>query len=236
MHKWLCFVLFLEAAVWAAPSDAYGYPLEVRITDAKDREAFMRWFAAIAEAQYTAPSPDWKPEDQDCAGLLRYAYVEALKPKTAAWFAKFSYLPERNIPAVKSLSYPLPQIGRSVFRVAPGAYQKGDVEAGKLVGRTTAWYLMRYNSVFLGRTPDKARRGDLLFFIHPLAKGSAYHSMVYLGGGMVVYHTGLRPEEGGEVRLLSLETLRQHPEGSWHPVPENPSFLGFFRWKILADP
>lgn len=84
MHKWLCFVLFLEAATWAAPSDAYGYPLEVRITDAKDREAFMRWFAAIAEAQYTAPSPDWNAEDQDCAGLLRFAYVEALKPKTAA--------------------------------------------------------------------------------------------------------------------------------------------------------
>lgn len=142
MHKWLCFVLFLEAAVWAAPSDAYGYPLEVRITDAKDREAFMRWFAAIAEAQYTAPSPDWNAEDQDCAGLLRFAYVEALKPKTAAWFAKFPYLPERNIPAVKSLSYPLPQIGRSVFRVAPGAYQRGGCRSRKT--RRTHYRLVSY--------------------------------------------------------------------------------------------
>ena len=130
----------------------------------------------------------------------------------------------------------MPEISRSVFRVAPGPYQKGDVEAGKLVGRTTALYLMRYNTVFLGRTPDKARRGDLLFFVHPLAVGSAYHSMVYLGNGMVVYHTGLSPEEGGEVRLLSLETLGQHPVKSWHPVPENPNFLGFFRWNILVGP
>jgi len=236
MHRWLGLILFLKVMAWGAPSDAYGYPLEVRITDAQDRAAFMRWFAAIAEAQYTAISPDWRPEDQDCAGLLRYAYVEALKPKTAEWFAKFPYLPERAIPAVRTLSYPMPQIRRSVFRVAPGPYRKGDVEAGKLVGRTTAWYLMRYNTVFLGRTPDKARRGDLLFFVHPLAAGSAYHSMVYLGGGMVVYHTGLSPEDGGEVRLLSLETLGQHPLKSWHPVPQNPNFLGFFRWKILAGP
>ncbi|MEZ4606151.1 MAG: DUF1175 family protein [Deinococcales bacterium] len=70
-------------------------------------------------------------------------------------------------------------------------------------------------------------------FVHPLAEGSAYHSMVYLGDGKVVYHTGASPEEGGEVRLLSLDTLNRHPDVTWHAVPENPYFLGFFRWKIL---
>ncbi|MER3481963.1 MAG: hypothetical protein C4332_01140 [Meiothermus sp.] len=215
--------------------DSDGYPDVTELHSATEREAFMRWFAAIAEAQYTAPSPTWKAEDQDCSGLLRFAYVEALKPKTPAWFKQFAYFPDRNIPPIRSLSYPLREISRSVFRVAAGAYQPDDVEVGKLVGRTTAQYMMNYSTVFLGRTPDKARRGDLLFFVHPLATGSAYHSMVYLGNGRVVYHTGLSPEEGGEVRLLTLDTLNKHPSASWHPVPENPNFLGFYRWKIVAN-
>jgi uncharacterized protein YfaT (DUF1175 family) len=107
------------------------------------------------------------------------------------------------------------------------------VEEGRFVGLATAAELMRYSSLPLGRTPDVAERGDLLFFAHPLAAGSGYHSMVYLGDGMVVYHTGLSAEAGGEVRLLSLATLSKHPDSSWHPVPENPHFLGFYRWKIV---
>lgn len=215
--------------------DGDGYPDEAELHGAAERNAFLRWFAAIAEAQYTAPSPTWKPEDRDCSGLLRFAYVEALKPKTPAWFKQFTYFPDRDIPPLKTLSYPLPVLSRSVFRVAEGAYRRGDVEAGRIVGRTTTQYMMNYSTVFLGRTPDKARRGDLLFFVHPLASGSAYHSMVYLGNGRVVYHTGLSPEEGGEVRLLSLDTLNKHPQASWHPVPENLNFLGFYRWKIVAN-
>lgn len=214
--------------------DQDGYPDVAELHSAPEREAFMRWFAAIAEAQYTAPAPDWRPEDQDCSGLLRYAFVEALKPKNGEWFKKFRYLPETKIPPLEQ-RYPLPLIGRSVFRVAPGAYRRDDVQQGRLVGRTGALYLMRYSTVYLGKTRDKARRGDLLFFVHPLAQGSAYHSMVYLGDGRVVYHTGYAPEEGGEVRLLSLATLSKHPLKSWHPVPENPNFLGFFRWKIVDN-
>lgn len=212
--------------------DQDGYPDVAELHSSAEQAAFMRWFAAIAEALYTAPPSDWRPEDQDCSGLLRYAFVEALKPKNAAWFKKFRYLPETNIPPLEQ-RYPLPQIGRSVFRVTPGVYQREDVREGRLVGRTGALYLMQYSTIYLGKTPDKAKRGDLLFYVHPLAQGSAYHSMVYLGNGRVVYHTGLSPEEGGQVRLLTLDTLNKHPSKSWRPVPENPNFLGFFRWKIV---
>ena len=219
------------AADHEADSDGDGYPDAVEIADVGEREAFMDWFAAIAEAQYTAMAPDWHL--RDCSGLLRYAFVEALRAKDAAWFAKFDYLPAFSHPPVQSLSYPLPLLSRSAFRIAPGRYRPDDVETGRIVGLATAVELMNHASVPLGRTPDTARRGDLLFFVHPLAEGSGYHSMVYLGAGMVVYHTGLTPEQGGEVRLLSLETLNRHPDPSWHPVPENPNFLGFFRWKIV---
>ncbi len=215
-----------------ADLDQDGYPDIAEFHSSAQREAFLEWFAAIAEAQFTAPSPAWLPQEQDCAGLLRFAFFEALKPKTAAWFQKFPYLPRVQAPPISA--YPLPQIGRAVFRIAPGAYRPDDVQAGRLVGWASAMYLMRYSSVFLGRTPDKARRGDLLFFVRPLARGSAYHSMVYLGNGLVVYHTGYAPSEGGEVRMVSLETLGKHPQKYWHPRPDNPHFLGFYRWKLVS--
>jgi hypothetical protein len=224
--------LFLVWTLGAAQdSDSDGFPDVVEISSSAERVAFMEWFAAISEAQYTAPAPDW--EYRDCSGLLRYAFVEALKPKDTAWFSKFPFLQVPDVAPIRSLSYPTPVLSRSVFRIMPGVYQKDDVEEGRIVGLATAEELMRYSSIPLGRTEHVARRGDLLFFIHPLAEGSLFHSMVYLGDGRVVYHTGYSPEDGGEVRLLSLETLRKHPDPTWHPDEHNPYFLGFYRWKIL---
>ena len=213
-------------------STGSGFPDATLIGNQADREAFRLWFAAIAEAQYTAPSPNW--EFRDCSGLLRFAYTQALAPKTSEWFAQFPYLQAPAIPPPAWPGYPMPYISRSVFRIAPGSYQRGDVERGKLVGMATSEELMRYNSVYLGHDPNVAERGDLMFFSHPLAEGSGYHSMVYLGDGMVVYHTGASPEEGGEVRLLSLATLSRHPDPSWHPSRNNPHFLGFYRWRIIS--
>lgn len=214
-----------------ADSDQDGFPDIVEIHSESERAAFRDWFAAVAEAQYAAPSPTWHA--QDCSGLLRFAFVQALAPKTPTWFSQFAYLPTLTMPPVKTVTYPLPVLSRSAFRIAPGAYDPLDVAEGRIVGAATAGELMRFSSVFLGRTVQTAVRGDLLFFMHPLAEGSGYHSMVYLGDGMVVYHTGASPEAGGEVRLLSLDTLAQHPDPSWHPVASNPNFMGFFRWKIL---
>ncbi len=220
-----------DAAERYRDSDGDGYPDVVELGSSLERAAFLDWFASIAEAQYTAPAPEWK--DRDCSGLIRFAYVEALKPKTPHWFAQFPFLPTPRTPPVASLSYPLPLLSRSLFRVAPGTYRPDDVTHGRFVGMATAQEMLHYMSVPLGRDVREAERGDLLFFAHPIAEGSGYHSMVYLGDGMVVYHTGLSPDEGGEVRLLSLDTLRRHPDPSWRPVADNPHFLGFHRWKIV---
>lgn len=233
--KGLWLLLPFLALAWAQPapdSDGDGYPDPLELTSPAERRSFLLWFAAIAEAQYTASAPDW--EWRDCSGLLRYAFVEALKPKTAEWFAKFPYLPPVPAPPPGGPGYPAPVVSRSLFRTAPGPYRADDVREGRLVGLATAFELMAYASVPLGRREDAAGPGDLLFFAQPLGEGSGYHSMVYLGDGRVVYHTGLRPEDGGEVRLLSLAALRRHPDPRWRPDPDNPHFLGFFRWKIAA--
>jgi uncharacterized protein YfaT (DUF1175 family) len=68
-----------------------------------------------------------------------------------------------------------------------------------------------------------------------------FHSMIFLGpsqigkdaGRYLVYHTG--PDAGGpgEIRRPTLDELRRFPEPDWRPLPENPRFLGVFRWNIL---
>ena len=211
-------------------SDRDGYPDALELVG-RDRTAFADWFAAIAEAQFYGHASDWKPEDQDCSGLLRYAFVNALEKKDTAWYAKFKFFPRPGSSEVRAYGYPMPLLSRSVFRQAPGVYQRTDVQDGRFVGRVGAKYLANYSSVFISKDWRHAQRGDLVYFIRPGLR--SYHSMVYLGGGMVVYHTGGSVEDGGEVRLLSLETLFKHPDRALHPTANNPSFLGFYRWKIL---
>lgn len=218
------------AALPAPDTDRDGYPDALELVGV-DRAAFADWFASVAESQYYGLAPDWQPQDQDCAGLVRYAFVQALSRHDAAWWAKFAFLPRPRLPEVRGLTYPAPLVSRSVFRVAPGPYREGDVDAGRLVGRTSARFLANHSAARVSRDPARAGRGDLLFFLRPGL--GAYHSMVYLGGGRVVYHTGARPGEGGEVRLLTLATLMRHPDPAFHPTPGNPSFLGVYRWQIL---
>lgn len=218
------------ADVTTLDADQDGYPDRAELYG-DDRVRFAEWFASIAESQYYGLNADWPVAEQDCSGLVRYAFVNALMPHDSAWFRKFRFLPAPQTPPVQNVTYPLPVIRRSVFRVAPGAYRRDDVKLGRLVGRTTAQYLLNDSMTLVSRDPAQARRGDVLFFLRPQLR--SYHSMVYLGGGMVVYHTGARPEWGGQVRLLSLSTLMKHPDRAFHPTPSNPGFLGVYRWKVV---
>ena len=214
----------------AADSDRDGYPDAAELT-AQDRARFADWFASVAESQYYGMNADWAAQDRDCGGLLRYAFVNALMEHDQTWFVKFRYLPRPQLPSVQAFGYPMPIISRSVFRVAGGTYQTGDIGAGKLVGRSGVQYLATHSMVRVSRDLAQARRGDMLIFIRPGLR--SYHSMVYLGLGKVVYHTGASPAEGGEVRLLTVQSLLRYAERAFQPVSSNPNFLGVYRWKIL---
>jgi uncharacterized protein len=214
----------------ANDADSDGYPDATELRGG-DRQAFNEWFARIAESQFYGFSSDWAPQERDCSGLLRYAFRNALMPHDAAWLAKFKFLPRGKIGQVGAYSWPMPLIRYSVFRVTTGRYEPSDVREGRLVGWASAKYLANFSSEFVTKNWRQAQRGDLVFFLRPNL--GSYHSMVYLGKGMVVYHNGESPEHGGEVRLLSLETLSKHPDRAFHVDVRNPNFLGFYRWKIL---
>ncbi|HWG85357.1 MAG TPA: DUF1175 family protein, partial [Deinococcales bacterium] len=205
-RRWrvLAACLLVTAAARAAGAgdlDGDGYPDALELSGS-DRTAFADWFAAVAESQFYAMSDRWAPEDRDCAGLLRFAYRGALERHDDAWRSQFRYLPRVSHGAVAAYGFPAPLVSRSLFRVAPGPYRQDDVAEGRMVGRTGARFLALHSAVHLGRDWRAARRGDLLFFLRP-GKAS-YHSMVFLGGGRVVYHTGAAPQDGDEAHLAAV--------------------------------
>lgn len=227
----LIFVQFCCVYATNLDIDNDGYPNELELFG-NDRKNFAEWFASIAESQFYSISDDWAKEDHDCGGLLRYAFVNALAKHDDKWLAKFKFIHRPDAIDVQAYNYPAPVVSRSLFRTAPGPYQPEDVDTGRLVGRTGVKYLANFSTVFIAKDIRQAKRGDLVFFIRPSL--ASYHSMVYLGNGWVVYHTGDAPEDGGGMRLIPFKKLFEHPDAAFHPSLSNPNFLGFYRWKILS--
>jgi hypothetical protein len=194
-----------------------------------DREAFRTWFVALLEQQLEAPSPAWEPAQRDCAGLLRFAFREALAPHTTAWRERVAFSAG---PPGQDPSPTFAQAWRAGFPTPEGLqpFAKGA-------------YLRRLACVALGRDLQQARPGDLLFFARGGAHAQPDHAMAFVrpdadGAPMLLYHTG--PEGSGssrhpgDLRRVRLEDLLHHPDPEFRPLPENPAFLGLFRWRPLA--
>jgi uncharacterized protein len=235
-------LLVLSTALAARDSLDDGTPDFLRLDSSRSRAAFRRWFTFLAEAQYFQ-SPESRPaEIDDCAALIRYAYRESLRAHDSGW-ASSARLP--LVPAFDSpgkYEYPFTALGPGLFRVAPGAFRANDIAASAFAQFADAKTLWRYNTHLVSRDLDRAQPGDILFYrqLHP-GEPDTYHSMIFLGpsqirpdgASYVLYHTG--PQDGGpgEMRRLTLAQLRGFPEPEWRPGPENPRFLGVYRWNIL---
>jgi len=223
-----------------ADLDHDGLPDSVELTTFNDRENFRRWFTWMAEMQFYNLSDQWNAEQRDCAGLVRFAVREALRPHDRLWFQR---LGENYEPVAPD---PTPGIATTLngkfFRTAPGTYTPTDVAEGRFSEFADAQTLKLFNVDFVSRARNQAKPGDLLFFHQPWVRKYPFHVMVFLGEprvasesthDWVVYHTGAAPNDAGTVKKVRLAVLDQHPDKRWRPVSTNPNFLGFFRLKIL---
>ena len=71
-----------------ADLDHDGLPDTAELRTFNDRENFRRWFTWVAEMQFYNLSDQWNTEQRDCAGLVRFAFREALRPHDRPWFQR----------------------------------------------------------------------------------------------------------------------------------------------------
>jgi hypothetical protein len=225
------------------PTDQFGdgTPDFLRLQDVEDQLAFRRWFTFLAESTYTEKEVDRPAEIIDCAALIRFAYREALRRHDAAWANHwhFSSLPHEA--SIQKYDYPHTALGSGLFRIRTGAFKPQDATNGAFAEFADAETLRRYNTHLVSRDISAARPGDLLFF-RQAGHRMPFHTMIFLGRSYfedgtdwLIYHTGPNSGHAGETRRVAIRDLQQHPQVVWRPLPQNPAFLGVYRWNILRE-
>lgn len=223
-------------------SDNDGFPDFAELRSFEDRESFRRWFTSIAETQFYHLSDQWKKDQRDCAGLVRFAIREALRRHDRTWFQKMGPAYDSVAHDVAGFDLDNNQLGEKIFRAESGSYQESDLRNGRFTEFADARTLKNFNTVFISRDRREAQPGDLLFFYQPWVQKFPYHVMIFLGAprvapngerDWVVYHTGSTATDDGAVKKVELSVLDQHPDPRWRPIESNRNFLGFYRLKTL---
>jgi uncharacterized protein YfaT (DUF1175 family) len=223
-------------------SDNDGIPDAAELQSFMDRENFRKWFTLIAEGQFYYLSEQWKTEQRDCAGLVRFAWREALRKHDRLWFQKMGPGYSSIAPDVARYNLEQGPLGEKLFRTNFGSYKDGETANGTFSEFADARSLKSFNVKFISRDRHNAQAGDLLFFYQPWVQKFPYHVMVFLGdaelGGdhssdWVVYHTGSSSTDNGTVKKVQLSVLDHHPNKRWRPIESKTNFLGFYRLKIL---
>src|ERR1019366_6753514 len=195
-----------------------------------------------AWTKYFQPAERRPAEIADCAALIRYAYREALRAHDGNWATDAHLALVPAIPSVTKYRYPYTPLGADLFRVKACEFQPADLTTGAFAQFADAKTLELHNTHFIARDLDRAQPGDLLFY-RQASGDMPFHSMIYLGasqiakdaGRYLVYPTGPDAVGAGEIRRPTLDDLRRFPEPDWRPLPDNPRFLGVYRWNILRQ-
>jgi uncharacterized protein YfaT (DUF1175 family) len=180
--------------------------------------AFRAWFVAIVSDQVRRPSLRWV--HRDCAGLVRFAVGEALKPHDNPWRHAMGWPGDQLSPPDVAL-----RLDQQTLRQP---WLLGDGSASHFA---SAIALVQHNARFIGKARNQALPGDLLFF----DQGDDQHLMVWTGRA-VAYHNGAAPQPNDNgLRWQRWEQLMTWPDTRWRPVDANPNFAGVFRLAFLAD-
>jgi len=224
-----------------------GFPDSVRLTRPEDRPIFVKWLGFLAESQFYVSSPSASAELHDCAGLVRFAFRNALMAHDASWRASHPIvaiaLATGKLPDfgdLREFDYPNWALGENLFRTRAGPLAPGDLDGQAFAQFADAATLLHYNAYFISRDVRAACAGDLLFFFQP-GQSEPYHCMLFVGrsnfqpqsADWIVYHTGDLNGRPGEVRELELQSLLHHPDPRWRPLAANPRFLGVYRFELL---
>ena len=226
-----------------------GFPDAVRIVRPEDRATFVHWLTFLAEAQFYAPSTGGQSEIHDCAGLIRFAFRNALMTHNATWRHTALGEGDSGSPWIASqadfgdlhdFTYPNWALGPDLFRTRAGPLAPGDLAEGAFAQFADVATLLHYNAFFISRDVHAAKPGDLLFYYQP-GQTEAYHSMLFVGRSYfqpqgtdwVVYHTGDINGQPGQIRELEVRSLMQIPDPRWRPLASNPRFLGVYRFELL---
>jgi uncharacterized protein YfaT (DUF1175 family) len=219
-----------------------AFPIELSSPLSKIEKTSDAGFAAISEMQFYRISDEWNAEQRDCAGLVRFAWREALRKHDRPWFQRMGAEYESIAPDVKAFSLASNPLGEKLFRTEFGSFQEADLAAGRFSEFADARTLKNFNCTFITRDRRRAERGDLLFFHQPWVQKFPYHVMIFIGDALrdaegasdwVVYHTGSSPNDQGTLKKVRLAVLDHHPDKRWRPIDNNENFLGYFRLKML---
>lgn len=218
--------------------DEDGFPDVAELRTQEERAAFRTRFVAVARSQRPEPDVGWHPDQQDCAGLVRYAYRHALRvdisPKASRYLQTEGPAGWGRI----GFAFPdIPYLGDRPFRVRDGAFSEEENRDTVFDPFANAQHLLFHNTDPLGKNVRAAKPGDLLFFFHPENQGQPYHVMIFFrrqNEDWLVYHTGTDVSGSGQLKEIPVTRLGEHLDPSWHPRATNENFLGYYRFKILS--
>lgn len=185
-----------------------------RLATPAAREAFRAWMTLLIQAQLArGPTPRW--QQRDCAGLVRFAVAEALRPHDLAW-RRANGLANRPTP---------PEVDDPAAAALRHAWRRADGSQGAYA---SALDMVQANTRAVGRSLHQAAPGDLLFY----DQGDDQHLMVWLGR-YVAYHTGSVQAGDDGLRAVRAAELARWRDTRWRPVAENPNFAGIYRLDFL---
>jgi uncharacterized protein YfaT (DUF1175 family) len=205
----------IEAATSTTPSTAPTSTLRpatpISALDPEQSRRFRAWFVLIVSDQLRrGPNPRWY--HRDCAGLVRFAIGETLRPHDYAW---------RRANGLLSTRLP-PEIALSAAQQQwRDQWRRPDGSQGAFV---TASALVQSNSVLVSRDINLAEPGDLLFF----DQGDDQHLMIWMGN-YIAYHNGNRRQGDSGLRAVGVQQLLSWSDVRWQPRIDNPNFFGVFR-------
>jgi uncharacterized protein YfaT (DUF1175 family) len=226
-RAWLARVAYAFAVASLAPYSPYAHAL-TSTTASPDPDAlspqqsaaFRAWFVRIVDQQMRrGPTPRWT--QRDCAGLVRFAVGETLRPHDTRW------LRANGMTSLADTSSMPPELQLSAAqRTIANRWTQLDGSTGAYA---SAIALIQRNSRFVSKDVNQALPGDLLFF----DQGDDQHLMIWLDR-YIAYHTGtVTPTDTG-LRAVAVSDLMQWKDSRWQPLDGNPNFVGVFRLDFLT--